>query len=163
MSSDLPQARFFEQRSEFQAALLEAIGRAEVELLMFDPTYADWQINAPAFEQALIDFFARSTRAALRMVITDVDRIHRDYPRLARVLSQHTHRADCRITPEPYSNLNESMLILDRASALRRPITTMNKGVLRLLDAEYANAQGDRFDELWEACHERYAPTTLGL
>jgi len=163
MSTPLPQARFFEQRSEFQATLLEAIGCAETELLMFDPTYADWRINAPEFEEALIAFFGRSTRAALRMVITEAERLNRDYPRLVRVLRQYAHRADCRVTPEIHANLNETMLIVDRASALRRPITTRNNGVWRVLDPEYANAQHDRFEELWEACHERFSPTTLGL
>lgn len=156
-------ARFFEHRSDFQSAALDAIGLAEAELLMFDPSYADWPANAPAFEDALEAFLARSTRAAIRMVITEVDRINRDYPRLARFLRRHVHRAECRATPEQYVGLSETMLIADRASALRRPVASRYNGVLRTLDMEYAGAQRDRFDELWEAAHERYTPTPLGL
>ncbi len=163
MTTTASNVRFFEQRSDFQAALLDAIALAEAELLMFDPNYADWKINTPEFEAAFLAFLDRSTRASIRMVITEVDRINRDYPRLARVLRQHAHRIECKVTPETYAGLSETMLIADRASALRRPVATRNKGVLRILDMEYANAQRDRFEELWESCHERYSPTTLGL
>lgn len=163
MSIPAGAARFYELRSEFQAALQEVLTCAEAELLLFDPTYADWPIETEVFEAALVAFVTRSPRAQLRMVITEVDRINRDYPRLARFLRDYSHRAECRVTPEPYAGLDETMLIADRTSAVRRPVTTRYRGVVRLLDPEYAGAQRERFEELWQDAHGRYAPTTLGL
>lgn len=155
--------RFFEQRSEFHAALHDMVERAESELLLFDPSFADWAIETAAFEAALIAFVTRSPNAQVRMVITEVDRINRDYARLARFLRDYSHRAECRVTPEQYASLNESLLIADRTSTVRRPITTRFRGVARVLDPEYSGAQRERFDELWQDAHARYAPTTLGL
>ena len=163
MNEPAPATRFFEHRSDFRCAVLDAIGLAESELLMFDPTYLDWQANSPELAAALTAFLGRTTRAEIRMVITEIDRIHRDYPRLAEVLRVHAHRIQCRVTPETLADLNETMLVIDRASALRRPVASVARGVLRVLDAEYASTQVDRFNELWEACRDRYSPTTLGL
>lgn len=161
--TELSTAKFFELRSEFQLAVLETLASAETELLMFDPSYADWQMNSTVMQKALITFLQAHTRATIKMVITDVNRINADYPRLARTLALQTHRVDVMITPDRHAQLDETMLIADRAHALRRPLASRTKGVLRRFDPEYVGAQRERFEELWNACSDRYSPTSLGL
>jgi hypothetical protein len=163
MKAPIPNAYFFNLRSEFQVALLATVNAANIELLAFDPDYSEWAINTPGFEHALRGFLNRNPRARLRMMITDVNRIPRDYPRLINVLRSHGHVAECRVVPQKFAHLSETMLIADRASALRRPICSSCKGVLRALDLEYAGAQRDRFEELWDGCQDRFHPTLWGV
>lgn len=157
------QAEFFDLRSAFQAALLDVIATAESELLLFDPTYADWPGGAPALEAALTRFLRAGKRPRLWMVVDDFDRIVRDYPRLANLLRTYAHDAECRKLAERYANLDETMIVVDAATALRRPSARSYRGVVRRLDVEYAKGQRERFLELWDACTERYSPTSLGL
>jgi hypothetical protein len=163
MKAPIPNAYFFNLRSEFQVAVLATVNAANIELLTFDPDYSDWAINTPGFEHALRSFLNRNPRARLRMMITDVNRLTRDYPRLVGVLRTHAHVAECRVVPQKYAHLSETMVIADRTSALRRPICTSCKGVLRALDLEYAGAQRERFEELWEACVDQFLPSLWGV
>lgn len=161
--TELSTARFFELRSEFQQAVLDTIAGAETELLMYDPTFADWQMNSTAVQEALLAFLQGHSRASIKMVIGDVNRINADYPRMARTLALQAHRIDVMVTPDRYAQLDETMLIADRAHALRRPLASRTKGVVRRFDPDYVGAQRERFEELWNACSDRYSPTSLGL
>ncbi|HEU4620885.1 MAG TPA: hypothetical protein VFS42_01550 [Burkholderiaceae bacterium] len=158
-----PSPRFFELRSGFQSEVLEMVNRAQSELLMFDPTYADWPGQSAELAAALEAFVKRGSNVRLHMVIDRNERVAADYPRLVNFLTRYQHVAECRALPERYANLAETMIVTDAASALRRPSTTTYRGVARVLDIEYAAALRSRFMELWEACHERFSPTTLGL
>ena len=163
MKAPVPNAYFFNLRSEFQVALLATVNAANVELLAFDPDYSEWAINTPGFDQALRAFFKRNPRARLRMMITDVNRLTREYPRLVSILRTFAHVAECRVVPLKFAHLSETMLIADRTSALRRPICSSCKGVLRALDLEYSGGQRERFEELWEACQEVFQPQLWGV
>lgn len=163
MTIPSPPARFFDLRSTFRGALLETIALAETELLLFDPNYLDWPGNAVELEAALSKFLREGRRPKLSMVIDQNERLVRDYPRLADVLRTYAHCAECRQLPERYATLDETMVIADATSALRRPLASSFRGVMRVLDPDYASGQRERFMELWEASTDRFSPTSLGL
>ncbi|CAN5441574.1 hypothetical protein BH09PSE6_BH09PSE6_07060 [soil metagenome] len=158
-----PAPRFFDYRSDFQAAIRDVLATAQLELLLFDPDYDDWAINSPDVPPLIETFLNHSVRAKLRMVIRDPEQINRAYPRIANLLRLHSNKVECRGLPEQYARLSETMIIADATHALRRPVATGFKGVLRLLDPDYAGGQRDRFEELWSACHDRFSSTSLGL
>lgn len=158
-----PAPKFFAYRSDFQAQIREILATAQLELLLFDPDYEDWNLDAADIPPLIETFVNRQVRAKLRMVIRDVGHIGRAYPRFGKLIRLHSDRIECRALPEQHARLSETMIVADATHALRRPVAASYKGVYRQLDPDYAGGQRDRFEELWSACHDRLSSTTLGL
>ena len=156
----------FELPSAFKAAVYTAVSQARSRVWMFDPSFIDWPIKEAAFEDALLAFLSHHRGRVdhvARVVLQDLDRITRDYPRLARVIRYHGQLLECRGLPERLRQLDESLLIVDDHICVRRPSARRSVGFVRQHDAVYQNDQIKRFNELWDACETVYSTTQLGL
>jgi len=156
-------ARHFEQRSEFHGAIFECLDRARHEVMMFDPGFETWPANEARFTEALARFLRHSQRARLRLLANSPVHLLRNCPRLITLLSRHSGQVQCLHPAEPKPGLVESLLIADRLHALRVPVASRLRGVVRLGDAAYAHQLADRFDEISHLCDSRIVVSPLGI
>jgi hypothetical protein len=153
----------FELPSEFQRFALNLISNAQQEVLICDPDWEAWsRIGAP-LTSALDTFLRRSPHNRLKILLQSPGPIARYRARLTQSLTRFSHQAECRQYGPEFAQFPETLLIIDASSVLRKPEARAGRGMLRQLDADYAQAQKMRFLELWETSQVGFTPTTLGL
>lgn len=153
----------FHLNSEFLSHSAQLIESAKYEIFMSDPTWETWKrASKPLFAQ-LENFLRSSSRAQLRITLNEPERIRRDMPHLATLLTNFQHQAQAKQPRGALAAFPETLLIVDFSSALRRPQAHFPNGVVRRLDIEYAQVQRERFVELWESSEVAFQATTLGL
>src|SRR5690554_1741894 len=93
-----PIVQEFDTYAAYRAALLDAIGRAEREILIFDPDLGETGLESPHAAEALQRFLLHASgRDCLRAVLADTTRLDRNSPRLLRLLGSYGHKFAVRI------------------------------------------------------------------
>lgn len=159
----LARASSFALPSEFATHALALISHAQSELLLLDPGWENMARLGRPFDTALEHFLRRHESTALKIMLRDPEYLTRHTPRLAQLLTRYAHRMESRQPAHEYARFPETLIIADASSALRKPESRQLRGMVRWLDADYAQIHRTRFLEVWQHAEPGFRPTVLGL
>ena len=151
----------FSSHAEFGAHFLACIGRANGSLLMFDPDFAVFPLGSSATDAALRAFFGRGGHLQLAMHLSS--HIEREYPRFMRLLTDYSHKIECRVTNRQLRNLTDSFCIADSIHIVRRFHSDHMRGEAAFDSPTSTEISQERFTGIWAESAPGLHATTTGL
>jgi hypothetical protein len=151
----------FDTRAEFQRLLAAVLERAQVSLEMFDPDFALFRLGDPDVDAVLRRYLTAG--GVLRLAMHDSGHIERHFPRFLRLLRDHGHRIECRVTSKGIRNLTDSFCIADNLHLVRRFHSDHLRGEAAFDAPQETETPAERFAAIWEASQPGLFPTVTGL
>jgi hypothetical protein len=151
----------FDTRAEFQRLLAVVLERAQVSIDMFDPDFALFPLGDPDVEAVLRRFVQGGGQ--LRLAMHGSAHIERHYPRFLRLLREHGHRIECRVTNRGIRQLTDSFCIADGLHLVRRFHSDHLRGEAAFDAPQETEVPRERFSAIWEASQPGLHPTVTGL
>jgi hypothetical protein len=151
----------FDTRAEFQRLLGAVLERAQVSIEMFDPDFALFRLGDPDVDAVLRRYLAAD--GVLRLAMHGSGHIERHYPRFLRLLRDHGHRIECRVTGKGIRNLTDSFCIADNLHLVRRFHSDHLRGEAAFDAPQETEIPAERFAAIWEASQPGLFPTVTGL
>jgi hypothetical protein len=151
----------FDTRAEFQRLLAAVLARAQVSLDLFDPDFALFRLGDPDVDAVLRRFLAGGGQ--LRLAMHTAAHIERHFPRFLRLLRDHGHRIECRITHKGIRQLTDSFCIADALHLVRRFHSDHLRGEAAFDAPQETDVPRERFSAIWEESKPGLQPTTTGL
>jgi hypothetical protein len=151
----------FDTRAEFQRLLAEVLARAQVSLDLFDPDFALFRLGDPDVDAVLRRYLVGGGQ--VRLAMHGSAHIERHFPRFLRLLRDHGHRIECRITHKGIRQLTDSFCIADATHLVRRFHSDHLRGEAAFDAPQEADVPRERFAAIWEESKPGLHPTTTGL
>jgi hypothetical protein len=151
----------FDTRAEFQRHLLAVLERAQVSLELFDPDFALFQLGDPETDAVLRRFLQGG--GTLRLAMHGSAHIERHCPRFLRLLRDHGHHIECRITHRGIRQLTDSFCIADALHLARRFHSDHLRGEAAFDAPAETDVPRERFAAIWEESQAGLHATTTGL
>jgi hypothetical protein len=151
----------FDTRAEFQRLLAEVLARARDSLDMFDPDFALFPLGDPDVDASLRRFLQGG--GILRLAMHGSGHIERQYPRFVRLLRDHGHRIECRVTNRGIRQLTDSFCIADGRDVVRRFHSDHLRGEAAFDAPQETELPRERFAAIWEDSGPGLHATTTGL
>lgn len=151
----------FDTRAEFQRHLRAVMERAQASLDMFDPNFALFPLGDPDVDALLRRFLQGGGR--LRLAMHGSAHIERHYPRFLRMLREHGHRIECRVTNRGIRQLTDSFCIADGLHLVRRFHSDHLRGEAAFDASQETEVPRERFSAIWEESQPGLYPTVTGL
>ena len=151
----------FDTRAEFQRQLRAALARARDSLDMFDPDFALFPLGDPDVDASLRRFLQGG--GILRLAMHGSGHIERHYPRFLRLLRDHGHRIECRVTNRGIRQLTDSFCIADGRDVVRRFHSDHLRGEAAFDAPRETELPRERFVAIWEDSGPGLHVTTTGL
>ncbi len=156
-----PTIQRFDTRAAFQRLLADVMARATVSLDLFDPDFALFRLGDPDVDAVLRRFLRGGGR--LRLAMHGGAHIERHCPRFPRLLRDHRHRVECRITHKGIRHLTDSFCIGDARDIVRRCHSDHLRGEAAFDAPQETGVPRERFSAIWEESQPGLFPTTTGL
>ena len=151
----------FDTRTEFQRQLRAVLERARVSLDLFDPDFSLFPLGDADIDAVLRRFLLGGGR--LRLAMHASCHIERHYPRLLRLLRDHGHRIECRLTGRGLRQLTDSFCIADGVHLVRRFHSDHLRGEAAFDAPQETDVPRERFEAIWEESQPGLHATTTGL
>jgi hypothetical protein len=151
----------FDTRAEFQRLLAAVLARAQVSLELFDPDFALFRLGDPDIDAILRRYLAGGGQ--LRLAMHTGEHIERHCPRFLRLLREHGHRIECRITHKGLRQLTDSFCIADALHLVRRFHSDHLRGEAAFDAAQETDIPRERFGAIWEESKPGLHVSTTGL
>lgn len=151
----------FDTRAAFQHQLRAVLERAQASLDLFDPDFALFPLGDPDVDATLRRFLRAG--GLLRLAMHGSAHIERHYPRFLRLLRDHGHRIECRVTGRGIRQLTDSFCIADNMHVVRRFHSDHLRGEVAFDAPQETEVPGERFTAIWEASQPGLQATTTGL
>jgi hypothetical protein len=151
----------FDTRAEFQRQLRAVLERARGSLDLFDPDFCLFPLGDADVDAVLRRFL--SGGGLLRLAMHTSGHVERHYPRFLRLLRDHGHRIECRITSRGLRQLTDSFCIADDLHLVRRYHSDHLRGEAAFDAPQETDVPRERFSAIWEASQPGLHPTTTGL
>ena len=151
----------FDTRAEFQRLLAAVLERAQASLDMFDPDFSLFPLGDPDVDATLRSFLQRGGQ--LRLAMHGSAHIERHYPRFLRLLRDHGHRIECRLTGRGLRQLTDSFCIADGVHLVRRFHSDHLRGEAAFDAPQESEIPRERFAAIWEESQPGLSPSTTGL
>jgi hypothetical protein len=151
----------FDTRAEFQRQLRAVLERARASLDLFDPDFALFPLGDADVDALLRQFLQGG--GILRLAMHGSGHIERHYPRFLRLLRDHGHRAECRLTNRGIRHLTDSFCIADGVHLVRRFHSDHLRGEAAFDSPQETDVPRERFVAIWEESRTVLHPTTTGL
>jgi hypothetical protein len=158
-----PSYQLLTTETEYRQACDTVLGRAEHEILIFDRDLRAMQLDHESRLRLLSDFLVADSLRRIRVVLHDPGPLHREAPRLIRLIGRFSHLIDVRQSPDNLRHLADTHLIADEAQGVRRFHIDLPRSALILDDAAYIQPWRQRFEELWGLSHPCLQINTTGL
>jgi hypothetical protein len=161
-----PIVQEFDTYAAYRAALLDAIGRAEREILIFDPDLGETGLESPHAAEALQRFLLHASgRDCLRAVLADTTRLDRNSPRLLRLLGSYGHKFAVRIVShdDPLRALPQPFAIIDRRHLVTRFHEEHPRGKACFDDPATCAPFFAQFETIWIDAQPAQSGAVLGL
>jgi hypothetical protein len=156
-----PRIERFDTRAGFRQQLREVLGQARASLDLFDPDFALFQLGEADMDAVLRRFLAGG--GLLRLAMHDSGHIERHEPRFLRLLREHGHRMECRVTGRGIRQLTDSFCIADGVHIVRRFHSDHVRGLAAFDAPAETELPRERFLAIWEESRPGLQPTTTGL
>jgi hypothetical protein len=151
----------FDTRAEFQRQLRAAMERARVSLDMFDPDFSLFMLGDADID-AMVRRFLQGG-GTMRLAMHEVKHIERNAPRFLRLLRDHSHRIECRVTNRGIRQLTDSFCIADELHIVRRFHSDHLRGEAAFDAPQETEVPRERFAAIWEESQPGLHPTVTGL
>ena len=151
----------FSTHAEFEAHLDDCIGRADSTLHMFDPDFAVFPLGSTDMDAALRQFLAGG--GSIQMAMHRSSHIERHYPRFLRLLSDYSHKVECKITSKSLHHLTDSFCIADGVHIVRRFHSDHMRGEAAFDSPASTEISAERFAGIWLETISVLHATTTGL
>jgi hypothetical protein len=151
----------FDTRAEFHRQLRAVLERAQASLDMFDPDFALFPLGDPEADAVLRRFLQGGGQ--LRLAMHASAHIERHYPRFLRLLREHGHRIECRVTNRGIRQLTDSFCIADGLHIVRRFHSDHLRGEAAFDEPQETDVPRERFSAIWEESQPGLHPTVTGL
>ena len=151
----------FDTRAEFQRQLRAVLERAEVSLELFDPDFSLFPLDELDAD-AILRRFMRGG-GTLRLAMHDPSHIERNWPRFLRLLREHGHRIECRVTNRGIRQLTDSFCIADGVHLVRRFHSDHLRGEAAFDAPQETEVPRVRFAAIWEDSRPGLHATVTGL
>jgi len=151
----------FDTRTEFQRQLRAVLERARVSLDLFDPDFSLFPLGDADIDAVLRRFLLGGGR--LRLAMHASSHIERHYPRFLRLLRDHGHRIECRLTGRGLRQLTDSFCIADGLHLVRRFHSDHLRGEAAFDAPQETDVPRERFEAIWEESQPGLHATTTGL
>jgi hypothetical protein len=156
-----PTSLRFDTRAEFQHQLRAVLARAQASLDLFDPDFALFPLGDPDVDATLRRFLQGG--GLVRLAMHGSGHIERHYPRFLRLLRDHGHRIECRITHRGIRQLTDSFCIADDLHLVRRFHSDHLRGEAAFDAPQETELPRERFSAIWEESAPGLHATTTGL
>jgi hypothetical protein len=151
-------------RAEFLSAARDAFGRAidagAREIVMVDPTFADWPLNEPAVIESLGRWI--DSQRSLTVLAYSFEEMARQQLRFVAWRRQWSHVVHCRSDPEFEAEQLPSMLLVPGVTSIRLLDRLRFRGVLSDRAVDLTECR-ETIDALLQRSVEAFPATTLGL
>ena len=151
-------------RADFHGAVLEAIAQAESaksrEILMSDPTFADWPLDDRDIVESLSHWV--DSRCTLTLMAHSFDELARRQFRFVAWRQQWSHVVHCRSDPDLAAEQIPSVLLVPGKVVLRLLDRVHYRGTLSSRAVDLNEAR-EAIDALLQRSAEAFPVTTLGL
>jgi hypothetical protein len=151
----------FDTRAEFQRQLRAVLERAQGSLDLFDPDFALFPLGDLDTDAVLRRFLQGG--GLMRVAMHGSAHIERHYPRFLRILRDHGHRIECRITNRGIRHLTDSFCIVDDLHLVRRFHSDHLRGEAAFDAPQETEVPRERFAAIWDESRPALHPTTTGL
>jgi hypothetical protein len=151
----------FDTRAEFQRQLRAVLERAQASLDLFDPDFSLFVLSEPDAD-AILRRFLRDD-GTLRLAMHDPRHIERNWPRFLRLLREHGHRIECRVTNRGIRQLTDSFCIADGVHLVRRFHSDHLRGEAAFDAPQETEVPRERFAAIWEESQPGLHATVTGL
>ncbi len=151
-------------RADFHQAVRTALAQAEAaksrEILMSDPTFADWPLN----DRETIESLSRwiDSRCTLTVMAHSFDELARRQLRFVAWRQQWSHVVRCRSDPELGAEQIPSVLLVPGRIVLRLLDRDRYRGTLSSRGIDLTESR-ESIDALLQRSEEAFPATTLGL
>jgi hypothetical protein len=156
-----PRTARFDTRTQFQQELRSLLAHAHVTLDLFDPDFALFTLGTPETDAELRRFLRAG--GTLRLAMHESAWLERNAPRFLRLLRDHSHRIECRVTPRGLRQLTDSFAIADATDVVRRFHSDHLRGAAAFGAPDQAELPRERFNAIWVASLPGLHPTVNGL
>ncbi|WP_317204479.1 hypothetical protein [Janthinobacterium sp.] len=151
----------FASRLEFEQQLKLCFSRAELRLRMFDPDFALWGLGTLENDASLRRFLLGHGR--IELVAHSNALLERQCPRLLRLLTQFSHRIECRVTDKNLRHLSDSFCIADDRHLVRRFHSEHTRGEAVFDSPPDTELCAERFAAIWAESMPGLHASTTGL
>lgn len=151
----------FDTRAGFQRLLAAVLERARASLDMFDPDFSLFPLGDPDVDATLRRFLQGGGR--LRLAMHTGAHIERYSPRFLRLLGDHGHQVECRLSGRGIRQLTDSFCIADGVHLVRRFHSDHLRGEAAFDAPQETEVPRERFAAIWEESQPGLAPSTTGL
>jgi hypothetical protein len=151
----------FDTRAEFQHQLRAVLERAQVSLDMFDPDFGLFALGDADVDAILRRFLQNG--GTMRLAMHGSAQIERHYPRFLRLLRDHGHRIECRVTNRGIRQLTDSFCIADGLHLVRRFHSDHLRGEAAFDAPQETELPRERFEAIWDESQPGLHATVTGL
>lgn len=159
-----PAEQRFDTWDGYRFALLDAIGRAERCVALFDTDLRETGLESAAGVEALKAVIVRTTREdALRFLLHDPKHLTHHCPRLLALLGTHSHRMQVRVADESFHAVEQMFAIVDDRHLVLRFHRDLPRGRYAADAAESAAPFRAQFETIWVGARNPPIGAPLGL
>jgi hypothetical protein len=151
----------FDTRAEFQHQLRAVLERAQVSLDMFDPDFGLFALGDLDVDAILRRFLQNG--GTMRLAMHGSAQIERHYPRFLRLLRDHGHRIECRVTNRGIRQLTDSFCIADGLHLVRRFHSDHLRGEAAFDAPQETELPRERFEAIWDESQPGLHASVTGL
>jgi hypothetical protein len=153
-----------ESRAEFLDAIRSSCALAAQsgarEILLVDPTFADWPLNDPALVESLAGWI--DSRRSLTVFAHRFDEFSRRHPRFVEWRRQWAHVVHCRSDPELEAEQVPTVLLVPGITCVRLLDRVRHRGTVSNRPVDLTDCR-ETIDALLQRSVEAFPATTLGL
>lgn len=161
-----PTVQEFDTYAAYRAALLEAIRRAEREVVLFDPDLGETGLESLEGAEALRHFLVRASgRECLRALLVDTGRLDSTSPRLLHLLGTYGHKSAVRVAPgdDPLQTLDQPFAVIDRRDLVIRFHEDRPRGKVCFDDPSACAPYFAQFETIWINARPAQSGAVIGL
>jgi hypothetical protein len=151
----------FDTRAEFQRQLRAVLERAQASLDMFDPDFGLFALGDLDVDAILRRFLQNG--GTMRLAMHGSAQIERHYPRFLRLLRDHGHRIECRVTNRGIRQLTDSFCIADGLHLVRRFHSDHLRGEAAFDAPQETELPRERFEAIWDESQPGLHASVTGL
>jgi hypothetical protein len=151
----------FDTRAEFQRQLRAVLERGRQTLDLFDPDFGLFPLGDADIDAILRRFLLGGGR--LRLAMHASAHLERHAPRFLRLLRDHAHLVECRLTGRGIRQLTDSFCIADGTHLVRRFHSDHLRGEAAFDAPAETDLPRERFAAIWDESGPGLSGATTGL
>lgn len=155
--------QLFTDWSDFRAACDQVLRLAERRLCIFDPDLSELGLHHLERFEILHTLALQQAPCSIRIALHRTDHLHRDHPRLIKLLQTHAHVVQVQQIPDSLQHLRDCMILADDRHAVVRFDQAQARCKLILNDPAATAPYQQRFETSWTEVGTPFSPTPLGL